>query len=343
MACPHCQLITNARKSDPSQTGKIIRAFDTEIRRRFTEFRRALDSYISKTGLLLPIVVRKNPITGNAVDDGGIPYQFPTSEQKMLDFLVWLSEQSDAGILSVYVAAPRMFGGIPHWSGLFIASAYQQGMARAWKELQAAGYETPVPVDSLDAYLTSSFYGPVHAERVGQIYARTYTELKGVTDAMAAKMSSILATGMAQGQNPKVIAAELHKAVKIGEQRAMLIARTEVIRAHHMANIAEYRAAGVEGVVVLVEWVSALDDRVCPDCLDLHGRLFTIDEIEPLIPLHPNCRCVGVPAGIGEKPTPASEWQNAKVGPMYRRKDGSVKYRGFYKKITGKNPPPRAT
>jgi len=118
---------------------------------------------------------------------------------------------------------------------------------------------------------------------------------------------------MAEGKSPRVMARELmHRIEKVGDlattdalgrfipaaQRARMIARTEIVRAHHVATINTYREAGVEGVRVLAEWTTAGDDRVCTRCLEMEGRIFTLDEIEPMIPLHPQCRCVAIPAEI---------------------------------------------
>ena len=84
--------------------------------------------------------------------------------------------------------------------------------------------------------------------------------------------------------------------------RSRIIARTEIIRAHHLATINTYREARIEGVKVKAEWSTAGDDRVCPDCADMEGRVFTLDEISTLIPLHPQCRCVALPILPGQKP-----------------------------------------
>jgi SPP1 gp7 family putative phage head morphogenesis protein len=74
-----------------------------------------------------------------------------------------------------------------------------------------------------------------------------------------------------------------------------MLARTEIIRAHHIATIQEYRNWGVEGITVKGEWKTAGDDRVCSKCEQLEGKIFTLDEIEPMIPLHPLCRCIALP------------------------------------------------
>ena len=63
-----------------------------------------------------------------------------------------------------------------------------------------------------------------------------------------------------------------------------------MIRAHHVATIQEYRRAGVEGVIVDVEWLTG--GNPCGICADFASKgVYTLDEIEGLIPVHPNCTC----------------------------------------------------
>jgi SPP1 gp7 family putative phage head morphogenesis protein len=78
-------------------------------------------------------------------------------------------------------------------------------------------------------------------------------------------------------------------------RRAEILARTETIRAHHAANMGEYRAAGALGITVLAEHLTAGDDRVCPQCAPLQGKRYELDEAEYMIPVHPQCRCVAIP------------------------------------------------
>jgi hypothetical protein len=47
------------------------------------------------------------------------------------------------------------------------------------------------------------------------------------------------------------------------------------------------RATGVEQVM----WSATLDMVTCPECGDLDGKFWGINEDHPEPPLHPNCRC----------------------------------------------------
>ena len=224
-------------------------------------------------------------------------FAFTTSSDKVDGFMNWLQDMNDKKVLDLYVTSDRRRNvGRKAWERVYIQSAYKKGMVLGEKELKKKGLspsqygtQTAFPVDYL-------FASPIHADRVGLIYTRTFSELKGVTNAMDQGISRVLAQGLAEGKNPNAIARTMTDQVdRIGLYRARLIARTEVMRAHHVATINTYRQAGVEGVEVQAEWSSAGDDDVCDECKELEGKIFTLEEIEPLIPLHPQCRCVSLP------------------------------------------------
>jgi SPP1 gp7 family putative phage head morphogenesis protein len=189
---------------------------------------------------------------------------------------------------------------------MFIESAYAQGIRRSNQELRRAGYPV-APIESIPGGLRATISPPIHADRLAVLYTRTFEDLKSVTQFTNAQirrriadgLTTGLSRGLAEGKNPKVIARELYKDVanridKIGKVRARMIARTEVIRAHHVAAIQEYRRAQVEGIIIDVEWLTA--GNPCPICADLAARgPYKVDEVESLIPVHPNCRCTTRP------------------------------------------------
>jgi SPP1 gp7 family putative phage head morphogenesis protein len=48
-------------------------------------------------------------------------------------------------------------------------------------------------------------------------------------------------------------------------------------------------------VVKRVQFLTAFDELVCPDCGSMNGVEFEIDEARGILPLHPWCRCTWVP------------------------------------------------
>ena len=305
MVQPHFHS-NNAFNLDPTHTITLRKAYAGAMRKRFRSIRRLIWEAIVEDdafGLSHPRVLAVSRAR----------FAFATDAGKVDGFMDWLQGEVDNNILEVTHREGRRITAHKAWQNVYIDSAYKKGMKRSNAELKKRGYVPFEGVVPPDRAIDSAFNLPIHADKVGLLYTRNFNELKGITDAMDQQISRTLAGALAEGKGPRQMARELMNRVsRVGdmamtdrlgrfvsaEQRAIILARTETIRAHHVATINTYREAGVEGVMVKAEWVTAGDGRVCDDCLDLEGEVFTLDVIEPMIPLHPLCRCVAVPADI---------------------------------------------
>jgi len=305
---------------DPSRTLTLRKAFEKDAIRRFKFIQRVIKRAIVDLDCFG--LSKENPILILAKTAEGIrtwqvsrmqrqaimtvdeamksmaarQFAFRTSAGKVEGFMSWLNEMEERSVLQV-VRRPGLRQGTGAWSDMYIQSAYQKGILRGRHELRNAGLKD-IPRYSSQEAVSAMFNKPFHAERVGLLMTRTFNELKGITQAMDMDISRTLAQGMAEGRNPRAIAYDLagKKGIvkKIGINRARTLARTEIIRAHHSANVQEYRDAQIEGVRVKAEWSTA-GVGVCPICTSMEGEIFTIDRIETMIPAHPNCRCVALP------------------------------------------------
>ena len=131
---------------------------------------------------------------------------------------------------------------------------------------------------------------------------------------MDAVISRILAQGMADGEGPVSLARKIEAAINgagLGDlgisyefiadtiisakRRAKMIAHTEMMRAYHKSSMQEFKNWRELGIDAKAEWKTAGDNRVCDLCNALEGKIFTVEEIEDLIPLHPECRCIALP------------------------------------------------
>lgn len=74
------------------------------------------------------------------------------------------------------------------------------------------------------------------------------------------------------------------------QYRMEMIARTEALRAHNQGRIKFYGEVGVQKL----EWMAMKDERMCPVCGGLDGRVFDTGSF-PSQPAHPNCRCTSLP------------------------------------------------
>jgi SPP1 gp7 family putative phage head morphogenesis protein len=301
-----CDLQVNAAQIDPTRTVTLRNAFAKAMRVRFKVLTRLIVKAIVEQdvfGLLeRPEVFQDLP--------GVRAFQFMTSQEKVEAFMAWLQEQIDSGILQV-TRLPQVGEAINQaWTDLYIEDSYKRGVIRARYELDKAGFLVP-PLASTGG-IAASMLAPFHMDRVGLMFTRTYQGLKGITAAMDSQISRVLSQGIADGDSPRLLARKLVATINgtgagdlaivdsIGrtipaQVRAETLARTELIRAHHNATIQEYRNWGVLGIKVKAEWITAGDGRVCERCASLEGRIFTLDEVEGMIPVHPNCRCLALP------------------------------------------------
>ena len=124
--------------------------------------------------------------------------------------------------------------------------------------------------------------------------------LGDVTTELAAGIKRTITQGVLTGKSIPEVAREIGKVVKnkdafkkagktvfrSAQHRATLIARTETLRAHNEGRKVFYREVGIRKV----KWLTAQDERTCPECAPLDGRVFRIDDA-PGPPKHPACRC----------------------------------------------------
>jgi len=152
------------------------------------------------------------------------------------------------------------------------------------------------------------------------------------------RLVNTLIQGVTQGWNPKKTAKLMKNDLAQGLEKALVIARTETMRAYRTANAAQMKASGVvEGQMRMCAHTSA----TCAACLADEGTVYPIDE--PL-PEHPRGRCVGVPVLEGMAPpkfAKGEEWllsqdestQRAILGEKRYGlwKDGTVAFQDFAK------------
>jgi SPP1 gp7 family putative phage head morphogenesis protein len=124
---------------------------------------------------------------------------------------------------------------------------------------------------------------------------QAFGEVKSVAREMSNRMSRVITQGLLHGKSAAQVRRELGEEVERGAKRTRLISRTELVKAHAEGQLHAFRRLGVRQLATQVEWVTAGDDDVCPQCEEMEGSVYDIDDADGMIPLHPNCRCAWVP------------------------------------------------
>ena len=274
----HARLTTNARRQDPTRTTTIRNRFEADFNRRFARMAKAIRNE----------VVKRDGF-GLKANRGG--FDFPSDQAKVSAFMAWLEQLQGVEIFGGVQSLPREVAAQRIWAQTYIQTGYRRGLINAATQLRQAGARVS------PGYIDSAFLRPVHAERVGIIYSRAYDSLQGITREMDRQIADTLARGLADGRGSMDIARDLVGRVeKIGRTRARLLARTEIVAATTEAQLNAFEDAGLQGVDLEAEWLTAGDDQVCPICLEAAaGGPYTLEQAHGMIPLHPNCRCGWIP------------------------------------------------
>ncbi len=232
-------------------------------------------------------------------------WMFASDLEKIQAFKVWLQTQIDQQLLNPQDDI---------WTK-YVQAGFQKGAGRAFEDymsdeaiLAEAQQKLDFYAGTKEQFLRSAFAQPVAVDKVQLLAARAFTEMEGVTTAMATQMGRTLTDGLAQGKNPIAISRDLVKDVTgIGENRAETIATTEIIRAHAEGQLVALEQLGAEEVGVAVEWVtSGLGTTKkgypspCSKCAPMAGVVLKLEEARGLIPFHPRCKCAWIPANVAE-------------------------------------------
>lgn len=315
------QGLTLYKEYDPTRTTALRNLFAKDMRSRFAKLTKAITQKV----VVEDCFGLTDTVTRNAER---ATFAFPSSKNKVEMFMKWLGEQTRSGILEVKEYEQLGQAADSAWTNKYITDSYKRGVIRSRYELQKAGFNN-VPTMDETGGVEMSMATPFHMDRVGLIYSRVYSDLKNITNTMDNQISKVLAQGIADGDNPRLLARKMVAAIDgtgMGElgitdtlgrfipaaRRAEMLARTEVVRAHHLAAVQEYKNWGLLNIQVQVEWITAEDSRVCPQCAEMHGKVYTLEQIEGMIPKHPQCRCIALPIPEGYYPTEESPEEGIK-------------------------------
>lgn len=109
---------------------------------------------------------------------------------------------------------------------------------------------------------------------------------------LKSEISKLLQTGMIQGRNPRVLAAELTKKFGVNRRSAERLMITELARVQTEAQRQSLERNG------FTEYTFIANGDCCPICAAIDGKHFKVKDMMPgenAAPMHPNCRCSSAP------------------------------------------------
>lgn len=152
----------------------------------------------------------------------------------------------------------------------------------------AVGAEMSVRFDTIDAQgvaraVAQKWDGGNYSTRIWNDRARLVKALE-----------TILPQSFSRGLNANRLGDAIAKEMNVSKNRGRTLARTEIDYICSQADIAVYKAAGVE----TYEFLATLDLRTSEICRGMDGTIHKVSQAQVgvnLPPLHPNCRSTTVP------------------------------------------------
>lgn len=128
-----------------------------------------------------------------------------------------------------------------------------------------------------NAIVNASFHNATYSDRIWMYQ-----------DMLKNELSSLLQTGLIQGQNPRRLATHLQKRFGVSQSNAERLMITELARVQTEAQKQSFERNGFE------EYTFLALGTACPICRALDGKHFKVKKMMPgtnAPPMHPRCRC----------------------------------------------------
>jgi len=124
------------------------------------------------------------------------------------------------------------------------------------------------------------FEGAMFSDRIWDNKGKLVTNLReGLTQSLI------------QGESIPQMSRRINEGLNKAYYKAERVARSETMRVYYSAEKEAYKENKIKE---LQFWATVPSERTCPECGELHTDTFKEGE-EPMLPIHPNCRCRYLP------------------------------------------------
>lgn len=189
------------------------------------------------------------------------------------------------------------------WLNANLSIAFEDGTADALQsaknmaQVDVVGTELSQAMRSIN--IEQVMFSPGYMRRVGLVHARTFNDMKGLSDSSKVDLAGTLARSMAAGDGIRQITKDILSRVDVVESRAWRIARTEILNAYRTASWDETdelneQVYGDSDWQMSELWFSALAPTSRPNHVSRHGKTYTSQEVREFYSVNGNainCLC----------------------------------------------------
>ena len=185
------------------------------------------------------------------------------------------------------------------WALEYVAAEYERGTHQAFTNLSVQS-----PIYEQQTTLQQLLSTPAYQNQIAAAYVSTYSEWKGISDAVRADLANVISDAIGRGINPRETAQIISKRLDVSMAQAKNIAQTEQVGALRKAQWQETDWARERlGLNTAVLWLSALKPTTRSWHAARHGRTYTTEQIEAFYAENGNryhCYCANIPVILGD-------------------------------------------
>jgi len=271
-----------------------------DIESRYLDIKRALKALFDErlTGLVRESNAEQTYLVCNHVDSPATLYQcnagayiYDMTAIQLADLLQRVQVILDDSLLD---------GGSQNlWALDYVGAEYERGTHQAFTNLSVQS-----PVYAQQTTLAQLLSTPAYQNQIAAAYVSTYSEWKGISDAVRADLANVISDAIGRGINPKETARIISQRLDVSMARAKNIAQTEQVGALRKAQWQETDWARERlGLNTAILWLSALKPTTRIWHAARHGRTYSTEEVEAFYAERGNryhCYCGNIPVLLND-------------------------------------------
>lgn len=175
---------------------------------------------------------------------------------------------------------------------LYFSNYYRRGLIPLFTDTSYEAWGRSmydIQKNSRIAFTLTGFPSKMLDEAVNNQLSYTYSTYT-IKSVVGKALHESLFSNILLGKGVKDISKDLVKTKEVVPWKAKAIARTSLTEMANKVEAETIKSAGLKKY----RYVATLDERTCPHCGKLDGKIFNLSDKEVGVnfpPLHPNCRC----------------------------------------------------
>lgn len=185
------------------------------------------------------------------------------------------------------------------WALEYVVAEYERGTHQAFTNLSVQS-----PVYAQQTTLAQLLSTPAYQNQIAAAYVSTYSEWKGISDAVRADLANVISDAIGRGINPRETAQIISKRLDVSMSQAKNIAQTEQVGALREAQWQETDWAKERlGLNTALLHLSALKPTTRTNHAFWHGKTRSVEDVREWYSRDGNryhCYCSQIPVILDE-------------------------------------------